>query len=75
MERINPTQYNGLGELFYSFIGFERIPHNTILPITILNLLNSYEEKKELRNFRAVQRFFNSVSNRNIKRITERGDE
>ena len=71
MERINPVQCNGFDELFYSFIRVERIQHNTILPITILNSLNSYEEKKELKNCRAVKRFILSEENKNIKRITK----
>ena len=71
VERINREQYNGFGELFYSFIRVERIKHNNILFTTIPNFLNSYEEKKELENCRAVQRFILFTDNKNIKTITK----
>jgi hypothetical protein len=69
VERINREQYNGFRELFYSFIGIKRNNPITILSITILNSLNTYERIKELRDFRAVQRFILFRGNKNIERI------
>ena len=69
MERINREQYNGFRELFYSFLRVEIKRPTNILTNTIVYSLNTYEEKKELENFRAVQRFILSDANKNIERL------
>tara|TARA_R110002020_G_scaffold149055_1_gene325227 strand:+ start:391 stop:651 length:261 start_codon:yes stop_codon:yes gene_type:complete len=69
VERINREQYNGFRELFYSFLRVEIKRPTNILTNTIVYSLNTYEEKKELENFRAVQRFILSDANKNIERL------
>mgnify|MGYP007077440359 CR=1 FL=1 len=69
VERINPVQCNGFGELFYSFLRVEIKKVITILTNTIVYSLNTYEEKKELEKCRAVKRFILSDKNKNIERL------